>query len=237
MDIGILGAGRVGLVLARRAQAAGHHVLVAASGDPRLIETDVSVAAPGARAVWAHEAASASVVLLAVPITKARSLPADALAGRIVVDTMNYWWETDGSRPDLADPTTSTSETVASWLPGAKVVKALNHASVWELENLGRPAGDPERRGIAVAGDDADAVTTVCELVDSLGFDPVRAGALAEGVRFEPGTEAFGADATTEDLRDMLDRFWDSQKGRVVARARAASAPAASAPPADPPQN
>ena len=225
MDIGIVGAGRVGLLLARRARTAGHDVRVAASGDPARIATDVAVAAPGARAVWAHEAASASVVLLAVPITKARDLPAEALAGRIVVDTMNYWWETDGHRPDLADPTTSTSETVASWLPGASVVKALNHASVWELENLGRPAGDPERRGIAVAGDDAAAVEAVCELVDSLGFEPVRAGGLAEGVRFEPHTEAFGADAVPADLRAILDRFWDSQRGRVVARARAASAP------------
>lgn len=225
MEIGILGAGRVGLVLAALVRAAGHQALVAASGDPQHIEAAVSVAAPGARAVWAHEAASASVVLLAVPITKAHALPAAALAGRIVVDTMNYWWETDGHRPDLADPTTSTSETVARWLPSARVVKALNHASVWELENLGRPAGDPERRAIAVAGDDAVAVETVCELVDSLGFDPVRAGRLAEGVRFEPHTEAFGADAVAADLRALLDRFWDSQRGRVVARARAASAP------------
>ena len=225
MDIGIVGAGRVGLLFARLARAAGHDVRVAASGDPAHIATDVAVAAPGARAVWAHEATSASVVLLAVPITKARDLPAEAFEGRIVVDTMNYWWETDGHRPDLADPATSTSETVASWLPGASVVKALNHASVWELENLGRPAGDPERRGIAVAGDDAAAVETVCELVDSLGFEPVRVGGLAEGVRFEPHTEAFGADAVPADLRAILDRFWDSQRGRVVARARAASAP------------
>ena len=224
MDIGILGAGRVGLVLARLAREAGHDVRVAASADPAMIAAHVQAAAPGVRPVWAYEAASASVVLLAVPITKARGLPVDALAGRVVVDTMNYWWETDGSRPDLADPTTSTSETVASWLPGANIVKALNHASVWELENLGRPSGHPDRRGIAVAGDDSDAVTTVCELIDSLGFDPVRAGGLAEGVRFEPGTEAFGADALTADLRAMLERFWDSQRGRVVARARAASA-------------
>ena len=225
MDIGIVGAGRVGLLFARLARAAGHDVRVAASGDPAHIATDVAVAAPGARAVWAHEATSASVVLLAVPITKARDLSAEAFAGRIVVDTMNYWWETDGHRPDLADPTTSTSETVASWLPGASVVKALNHASVWELENLGRPAGDPERRGIAVAGDDSVAVETVCELVDSLGFEPVRAGGIAEGVRVEPHTEAFGADAVPADLRAILDRFWDSQRGRVVARARTASAP------------
>lgn len=225
MDIGILGAGRVGLVLAARARAAGHDVRVAASGDPHLIEADVSVAAAGARAVWAQKAASARVVLLAVPISKARTLPVEAMAGRVVVDAMNYWWENDGHRPELADPTTSTSETVASWLPGARLVKALNHASVWELEHLALPAGHPDRRGIAVAGDDSDAVTTVCELIDSLGFDPVRAGRLAEGVRFEPGTEAFGADALTADLRAMLERFWDSQRGRVVARARAASAP------------
>ena len=59
-------------------------------------------------------------------------------------------------------------------------------------------------------------------LVDDLGFDPVLAGPLAAGIMLEPGAEAFGADVDAAELRAMLDRFPTSQRGIVVARARAA---------------
>ncbi len=166
------------------------------------------------------EACASDVVILAVPMSRYRTLPVEALRGRLVVDAMNHWWELDGARPDLDDPATSTSETVQAFLAGSRVVKALNHASVWELENLGRPAGAPDRRGIAIAGDDAADVAAVAALVDALGFDPVVAGPLAAGVAFEPPTEIFGSDATAAQIRSMLDRFPRSQRGRVVARAR-----------------
>lgn len=200
--VGILGTGRVGAVLARLCRDSGIAVTAASSTDD-----------PG-------PACAAEVVILAIPLGRYRSLPRELLRGRVVVDAMNHWWELDGARPDLEDPRTSTSETVAAFLDGARVVKALGHASVWELENLGRPPGDPDRRGIAIAGDDSDAVATVAALVNALGFDPVVAGALAEGVRFEPPTEIFGADATAAELRIMLERFPRSQRGRVVGRAR-----------------
>jgi len=202
--VGILGAGRVGKALAALARDAGLDVVAAASTDARGIAG----------------ATRADVVILAIPLGKFRTLPADALAGRLVIDAMNYWWELDGRIEEFEDARTSSSEVVAASLPGARVVKTLNHASVWELENLAAPPGDPERRALAVAGDDAEDVATVSTLVDAMGFDPVPAGPLAEGVRFEPNTEPFGADATASELKEMLDDFWDSQRGLVVARAR-----------------
>ena len=225
MRLGIFGAGKLSSVLARLALSAGHQVDIAGSSDLKK----AGDAKASARSQWAYEVASADIVILAIPITAVQALPADLLAGRTVIDATNYWWESDGHRPELADPTTSTSETVATWLPGATVVKALNHASVWELENLGRPKGHKERRGIAIAGDSPAAVSAVSDLVDSLGFEPVVAGVLAEGVRFEPGTDIFGADATAAELAGLLERFWTSQRGLVVARARAAHADAARA--------
>ncbi|WP_062517334.1 NADPH-dependent F420 reductase [Demequina gelatinilytica] len=200
--VGILGAGRVGAVLARLARDAGIEVRTASSGDD-----------PAA-------ACGADVVILAIPLGRYRTLPASLLEGRLVVDAMNYWWELDGARPDLDDPRTSTSETVAAFLDGARVVKAFNHASVWELENLAHPVGHPDRRGLAVAGDDAGDRRVVAALVGAMGFDPVDAGSLASGVMFEPPTDIFGSDATAEELREMLARFPRSQRGRVVARAR-----------------
>ena len=204
-SIGILGAGKVGVVLAQLALKAGYKVHIAGSGDPSKIELTVKVLAPGAIADNADNVASKSdVVILALPLGKFRSIPKSALRGKLIIDAMNYWWEVDGKAGDIIAPHPSSSEAVQAYLSESRVVKAFSHMGYHDLYDEPKPAGEPDRKAIAVAGDNEEDVMTVSEIIDKLGFDPVVAGKLHAGINLEPGSDVFGASVDTEQLKELI---------------------------------
>lgn len=205
--IGIIGAGKVGVVLAQLALKAGYHVLIAGSGDPKKIELSMSVLAPGAQALTVEEAAhKADILILALPLGKYHKLSPKAFEGKIVLDATNYWWETDGIREDLAQTDTASTRLIQQHLPAARVVKAFNHTGYHELHDSHRPQGAPDRKAIAIAGDDKDAIMKASEIVNNLGFNPVYAGTIDESVILQPHGRIFGTNPTKRELEALLSQ-------------------------------
>ncbi|MCU1445804.1 MAG: oxidoreductase [Cryobacterium sp.] len=198
--IGILGAGRVGSAVARTALKAGYAVHISGSGPAADIQLIVDIVIPGAVAMTAAEvAASADLVILAVPMHKFRTVDPGTLAGKIVIDTMNYWQPIDGTLDEFTTDARSSSEVVADYFASAHLVKTLNHIGYHDLETDARPAGDPQRHGLALAGE-AETAAVVAEVLNRFGFDPVYAGPLVAGAAFEPGSPIFGGRHTADEL-------------------------------------
>jgi len=192
--IAVLGAGHSGPVVARIAVEAGFNVSIAASGDPAKIALIARVLAPGAEPRWAADAvADADVVILAIPIHRFAAFDPALVAGKIVVDIMNYWPPVDGLQEMFEDRQLGTSEIVQRRLVESTVVKTLNHVGYHEMDDERRPAGSPDRRALGVAGDDPVAVRVVAGIVERIGYDSVPLDSLSAGRLLEAGGPVFGA--------------------------------------------
>jgi predicted dinucleotide-binding enzyme len=203
--IGLIGAGHIGSQIGRLAVANGYNVVISNSRGPETLSGLVAELGPKARAGTAIEAARAGdVVVVTVPLKNYRAVPVEPLAGKVVIDTNNYYPQRDGHIPELDNESTTTSELLQAHLPTAKVVKAFNHIYAAQLTTDGKPAGSKNRRALVIAGDDAGAKATVTRLLDQFGFDTVDAGPLKEGWRIQRDTPGYGPRRTAEELRRDL---------------------------------
>ena len=203
--IGLIGAGHIGSQIARLAVASGYSVVISNSRGPETLAALVAELGPSARAASAADAAMAGdIVVVTVPLKNYRQVPVEPLAGKIVIDTNNYYPQRDGHIPELDSESTTTSELLQAHLPTSRVVKAFNHIYAAQLTTDGQAAGSKDRRALVIAGDDLDAKATVRKLLDQFGFDTVDAGPLKEGWRIQRDTPGYGPRRTAEELRRDL---------------------------------
>ena len=205
--IGIIGAGHIGSQIARKAVQLGYDVVISNSRGPETLMDLVAELGPHARAATPAEAAAAGdFAVVTVPLKSIGAIPVEPLAGKIVVDTNNYYWERDGHVPALDNGETTTSGLLQEHLPESKVAKAFNHIMSQQITSDGAPAGTPNRRALATASDFPEAAELVTKLYDEFGFDTVNIGPLSQSWRVERDRPAYVVRQNAAELKDNLAR-------------------------------
>lgn len=203
--IGLIGAGHIGSQLARLAVKNGYDVAISNSRGPQSLAALIAELGPKARAAIPDEAAEAGdIVIVTVPLKNYRQVPVAPLAGKIVIDTNNYYPDRDGHIAELDNESTTTAELLQEHLPASKVVKAFNHIYASALTSDGQASGSKNRRALAIAGNDPAAKAIVAQLINEFGFDTVDLGALKESWRIQRDTPGYGPRRTANELREDL---------------------------------
>jgi predicted dinucleotide-binding enzyme len=191
--VGLIGSGRIGGTVAKLAAAAGHPVILSNSRGPDTLRDLATEVGPLARAGTGQEAAEGGdLVVVTIPFRAFQAVPAGPLAGKVVLDTCNYYPQRDGHFPELDSGALTSSELIQRHLAESAVVKVFNNIFFKHLESLSRPSGAPDRSFLPIAGDEPTAKATATAFLDSIGYGAVDAGPLAEGWRQQPGTPVYG---------------------------------------------
>jgi len=178
--IGILGAGQMGMALARRWVASDHCVFLGSRNIPRVQELSATLGPNARGASYQQAAASGQVIVLTMPphalLDVVRDL-AELFQDKILLDCSGavgpVTWEERNTRASLA-------EQVADCAPGARVIKALTTIPVSTITMERYP---PVKA--LYCGDDDLAKSTVHRLIKELELEPIDAGALSEARLFE----------------------------------------------------
>jgi predicted dinucleotide-binding enzyme len=187
-DIGIIGAGRIGQVMARIALRAGRQVVIANRRGPESLTSVVEELGNGVTAGTAEDAAAADIVVIAVMWADIPQAVAGLKwEGRVVIDPTN-----DFDPSDLDGRT--SSEVVADLVAPARVVKAGNTFGAPVLGSDPHQAGG--QRVSFLSGDDTQAKSEVAALFEGGGFFVIDLGGLREGGQMQQ----FGGPLAGHDL-------------------------------------
>ena len=185
MKIAVIGAGKVGSALGSGWAKAGHTIIFGVR-DINKADLKPLCARTGATAAPSADAArQGEVVVLALPWTVAENAVKSLgdLKDKIIIDSMNPLAMKDGALGLERGFTTSGGEAVASWLPGARVVKTFNQVGA---EMMMAGTRFETRPVMFLAGDDDAAKATVTHLVSELDFEALDAGGLKQARILEP---------------------------------------------------
>lgn len=200
-NIGIIGAGNIGRALAHTFIRHGHTVTIANSRGPETLAELVAELGPSATAATAEEAGAAGeIVVVTVPLHRYRDIPVEPLAGKVVIDTNNYYFERDGRIAELDEGIATTSGLLQAHLPESRVAKGFNHIAARDIATTGSPAGTADRRALATASDHEGAAAIVAAIYDEFGFDTVHLGPLSESWRVERDRPAYVVRQNREEL-------------------------------------
>ena len=203
--VGIIGAGHIGQALARTFIEHGYTVTIANSRGPETLTDLIADLGPSTKAGTAAEAAAdGEFVVVTVPLKNYRQVPVEPLAGKIVIDTNNYYFERDGHIPELDEGTATVSGLLQEHLPESKVAKGFNHIGARDIPTTGSPAGTENRRALATSSDFDEAAELVARIYDEFGFDTVHVGPLSESWRVERDRPAYVVRQNREELEENL---------------------------------
>ncbi len=203
--IGIIGAGHIGSQLARKAVELDYEVVISNSRGPETLAGLVAELGPKARAATPAEAAAAGdFAVVTVPLKNYKDIPVEPLAGKVVIDTNNYYWERDGRIPALDNGEATTSGLLQEHLLDSKVAKGFNHIVASQITTDGTAAGTENRRALATASDYPEAAELVTRLYDEFGFDTVNIGLLEDSWRVERDRPAYVLRQNAAELKENL---------------------------------
>jgi predicted dinucleotide-binding enzyme len=205
MQIGIIGAGKIGATVGRLWAKAGHKVRFATRHPDELKELVKGIGENASLGTSKEAARFGEVVFVAVPFgawpALAREIGAE-IEGKVVADAGNLYPARDGKMAEDAITAGGSGVYLGALLPKALVVRAFNSVNFKTLASEAHRAG--ERLGMMIAGDDKKAVDIVAGLVRDAGFEPVLVGALRDANRFDVGTPVYNKAMTAAELREAL---------------------------------
>jgi hypothetical protein len=202
----IVGVGNIGSAVARHL-VRGDQVVVLASKNESQAKALADQLGPLARAASVEDAlASADAVVLALWLDAIKELVpqhAHLLEGKVVIDPSNpIAFDENGQIIRTLPDGQSAGAVVAALLPAsAHYVKAFGTLGADTL--AGGAYREPRRAVLFYATDDAAAATTIERLIRAAGFDPLKAGGVADAGRIEaPGGDLhqFGLNGGLVDL-------------------------------------
>lgn len=195
MKVGILGTGRMGQGLGDLLRGAGHEVVL---GSRTPDGTPFPTVSLGEVITWSE------VVIVALPhiaIEPNIELLRTLTPGTVVIDLANGVRVEDGRiRSVLDEP---HGRWLAALLPQARVARAFTHVQDELL--VSRARRQPDTWAIAVAADDADALTIASELVRSARYVPVSVGDLGQSAVLDPGGPLFPNMYLPGNMQDLIN--------------------------------